>query len=140
LITSIEELADFADRVRESEAFGYDIETGYLGPDREEASIHPKTALLAGISFRTPPTGRGTCRSRPHNPGDQRRSLLVRTSANKPRAIPNIQTSLASTRPCGVGLRLPSCYAMQPGNRALVGVALIEARIENEGASDDATG
>jgi DNA polymerase-1 len=51
LITSIEELADFADRVHDSEAIGFDIETGYDGPDIEKGAIHPETAKVVGISF-----------------------------------------------------------------------------------------
>ncbi len=32
-------------------AFGFDIETGYDGPDREKGSVHPETAKIVGISF-----------------------------------------------------------------------------------------
>ncbi len=52
LVTSITELSGLVDRiVTGGRAFGFDIETGYHGPDREKFSIHPETALIAGISF-----------------------------------------------------------------------------------------
>ncbi len=50
LITSVDELADYAHTVY-GNVFGFDIETGYHGPDREKGSVHPETAMLAGISF-----------------------------------------------------------------------------------------
>jgi DNA polymerase-1 len=55
LISSYEELIEYTERVhqdiRNGSPFGFDIETGYHGPDREKGSVHPETAILAGISF-----------------------------------------------------------------------------------------
>lgn len=52
LVTSIEELTRFAAMLTaNNDPFGFDIETGYLGPDAEKFSLHPETAILAGISF-----------------------------------------------------------------------------------------
>jgi hypothetical protein len=50
LITSYDELFEFTERIH-GNVFGFDIETGYHGPDREKGAIHPETAILAGISF-----------------------------------------------------------------------------------------
>lgn len=51
-ISSIEELEQHVDRVLASGlTFGFDIETGYLGVDRDKASLHPETAIVVGISF-----------------------------------------------------------------------------------------
>lgn len=52
LIDSIEELATFTARlIEENRPVGFDIETGYVGPDREKFSLHPETAIVVGISF-----------------------------------------------------------------------------------------
>lgn len=51
LVASIEELAELIDRIQDSEAIGFDIETGFDGPDREKGAIHPETAKVVGISF-----------------------------------------------------------------------------------------
>jgi len=52
LINSIDELARFCDRLSQGDdAIAFDIETGYLGVEREKFSLHPETALVAGISF-----------------------------------------------------------------------------------------
>lgn len=52
MVSSVEELARFVARLTDAGgAFGFDIETGYLGPDKEKASIHPETAIVVGISF-----------------------------------------------------------------------------------------
>jgi DNA polymerase I len=50
LITSIYELCEYVERIN-GNVFGYDIETGFDGPDREKGSVHPETAKLVGISF-----------------------------------------------------------------------------------------
>jgi DNA polymerase-1 len=51
-ITSIEALAERTERViQDQKPFGYDIETGYLGSDRDKGAIHRSTAILVGISF-----------------------------------------------------------------------------------------
>src|SRR3954463_2474962 len=49
-VTSIEELSELIQKVS-GNVFGYDIETGYHGPDREKGSVHPETAFVVGISF-----------------------------------------------------------------------------------------
>lgn len=51
-IASIEELADFTERVTTAgTAISFDIETGYHGDDREKGAIHRSTAIVVGISF-----------------------------------------------------------------------------------------
>ncbi len=51
-VDTIDELAGFCERLLQGEGpIAFDIETGYLGPDREKHSLHPETAILAGISF-----------------------------------------------------------------------------------------
>lgn len=51
-IASIEELADFTERVTKAgTAISFDIETGYHGDDREKGAIHRSTAIVVGISF-----------------------------------------------------------------------------------------
>ncbi len=51
LIDNIETLRDMIVRVRDGQPFGFDIETGYDGPDREKGAVHPETAKVVGISF-----------------------------------------------------------------------------------------
>lgn len=51
LITSVEELYEFTDRLTEAESIGFDIETGYHGEDKDKFAIHPETAHIVGISF-----------------------------------------------------------------------------------------
>jgi hypothetical protein len=55
LIESIEQLRFFAERLHAEVAlgrrFGFDIETGYEGEDREKAQLHPEEGLVAGISL-----------------------------------------------------------------------------------------
>ncbi len=53
LILSVEELARFCDRLLASgdSSIGFDLETGYLGHDREKYSLHPETAFIVGVSF-----------------------------------------------------------------------------------------
>ncbi len=51
LITSVDELYEFTDRLLNAPAIGFDIETGYLGEDREKFAVHPETAFVVGISF-----------------------------------------------------------------------------------------
>lgn len=52
LVTSVEELASFTTRLLATEVpIGFDIETGYLGPDKDKYAVHPETAIIAGISF-----------------------------------------------------------------------------------------
>lgn len=52
LITSIDELAQFCERLLAGDGpIGFDIETGYVGPDREKFSVHAETAIVVGISF-----------------------------------------------------------------------------------------
>ena len=55
LIESIDQLAYFAGRLHAEVAlgrrFGFDIETGYEGEDREKAQLHPEEGLVAGISL-----------------------------------------------------------------------------------------
>lgn len=51
-ITSIEELADFTERViNAGTPIAFDIETGYHGDDRDKGAIHRATAIVVGISF-----------------------------------------------------------------------------------------
>ena len=50
LVTDLDELAELTQRIH-GNVFGYDIETGYHGPDREKGAVHPETAFIAGISF-----------------------------------------------------------------------------------------
>lgn len=49
-VNSIEELQQLADSTH-GKVIGFDIETGYLGADREKGSLHPETAIVVGISF-----------------------------------------------------------------------------------------
>lgn len=49
-ITDLDELAQLLDRIH-GNVFGFDIETGYHGPDRPKASLRPETAIVVGISF-----------------------------------------------------------------------------------------
>lgn len=51
LITSIDELKTFVERLAQAPLIGIDLETGYDGPDRDKGSIHPETAKIVGISF-----------------------------------------------------------------------------------------
>jgi DNA polymerase-1 len=52
LIGSIEELAEYIERIIDGgRPFGFDIETGYIGAEREKAALHPETAIVVGISF-----------------------------------------------------------------------------------------
>ncbi len=52
LVTSIDELESFCVRLLDGDGpIAFDIETGYHGPDREKFSLHPETAIVAGISF-----------------------------------------------------------------------------------------
>lgn len=55
LITSIEELRDIIEQIT-GNVFGFDIETGYEGDDREKAAVRPELAIIAGISFTDSPT------------------------------------------------------------------------------------
>lgn len=51
LVTSLGELVDLCNRLAEGDGpIGFDIETGYLGPDREKFSVHAETAMVVGIS------------------------------------------------------------------------------------------
>lgn len=52
LVTSPEKLSKFVDRlVSDGRAIGFDIETGYEGPDQDAASLHPEQGFIVGISF-----------------------------------------------------------------------------------------
>lgn len=52
LIDSIDELGElFEDIKGRGNAFGFDIETGYEGPDRDKGAVRVETALIAGVSF-----------------------------------------------------------------------------------------
>ncbi len=52
LVDSIEQLRDLVMKVyADNGAIGFDIETGFDGPDREKGSVHPETAKVVGISF-----------------------------------------------------------------------------------------
>ncbi len=52
LVTSEAELEALIRRLTDSdEPFGFDIETGYLGEDKPKHSLHPETAIVAGISL-----------------------------------------------------------------------------------------
>ena len=52
LITEPADLAACLQRVHDAGGpFGFDIETGYTGSDRLQASLHPETAILVGISL-----------------------------------------------------------------------------------------
>lgn len=52
LIESIDTLRNFVSRCLDGDGpIGFDIETGYLGEDKEKHSLHPETAIIAGISF-----------------------------------------------------------------------------------------
>lgn len=51
-ISTVEELAKFFGRLTPGDdPIGFDIETGYEGPDKEKYSIHPETAFVVGFSF-----------------------------------------------------------------------------------------
>lgn len=52
-IESVDELTALVDRLIDDDGLpiAYDIETGYHGPDREKASLHPETAMVVGFSF-----------------------------------------------------------------------------------------
>jgi DNA polymerase-1 len=51
-VGSIEELAELTERVRTAGLpIAIDIETGFLGEDKEKGAIHRATAILVGISF-----------------------------------------------------------------------------------------
>jgi DNA polymerase I len=52
LVDSIESLRAFRDKLlSDGVPFGFDIETGYLGPPKDKASIHVETAIVVGFSF-----------------------------------------------------------------------------------------
>lgn len=52
IIGSLEELSEYVDRlIEEGETIGFDIETGYTGPDTPKGAVRSETSLLAGISF-----------------------------------------------------------------------------------------
>lgn len=52
LITSVDQLAQFFGRLAPDDGpIGFDIETGYTGPDKEKYSLHPETAMVVGFSF-----------------------------------------------------------------------------------------
>lgn len=51
-ISDPDQLDELARRiVDEAKPFGYDIETGYEGPDMEGFSLHPETGFVVGFSF-----------------------------------------------------------------------------------------
>lgn len=50
-LTSIEDLTKVVESIEESNApFGFDIETGYEGPDKANASLHPEEGFIVGFS------------------------------------------------------------------------------------------
>src|ERR1700722_13686026 len=52
LVTSIQERAELCKMLlTEGKPFGFDIETGYDGPDKESAQFHPEEGFIVGISF-----------------------------------------------------------------------------------------
>ncbi len=52
LITSVEELKSLVDRLLGGDGpIGFDIETGYTGPDAAKFAVHPETAIIAGLSI-----------------------------------------------------------------------------------------
>lgn len=52
LVSAVDELATFFERLAASDGpIGFDIETGYLGEDKEKYSLHPETAIVVGFSF-----------------------------------------------------------------------------------------
>src|SRR3954468_677501 len=52
VVRSIEELKTFWDKiVEEHKPFGFDIETGYHGPDNDRGALKHETNLLVGFSF-----------------------------------------------------------------------------------------
>jgi DNA polymerase I len=52
LVESVEELKFLMDKfLEEGTPVGLDIETGYDGPDKKKASVHPEEAYIVGISF-----------------------------------------------------------------------------------------
>ncbi len=52
IISTVDELGRFFERLMTGEeAIGFDIETGYTGPDKEKYSLHPETAIVVGFSF-----------------------------------------------------------------------------------------
>lgn len=52
LVTSLEELQEFVDRLlNDNIPFGFDIETGYDGPDRSKAQLNPEIGFIVGFSF-----------------------------------------------------------------------------------------
>lgn len=52
MIASLDELREYFDRIHAQDGpIGFDIETGYHGPDREKGAVHPETAIVVGFSF-----------------------------------------------------------------------------------------
>ncbi len=51
-VESVPELRELVTKlVTDNRPIGFDIETGYLGDDREKGAVHPETAIVVGISF-----------------------------------------------------------------------------------------
>jgi DNA polymerase I-like protein with 3'-5' exonuclease and polymerase domains len=52
LITDSDELRQLVGQIkRDGRPWAFDIETGYIGPDKEKAAVRPETAFVVGISF-----------------------------------------------------------------------------------------
>lgn len=52
IVESVEDFAVYVDKIVESGVvFGFDIETGYEGVDKESASLHPEEGFIVGFSF-----------------------------------------------------------------------------------------
>lgn len=52
LVESVEELTSIMQKfLEDGTAVGLDIETGYDGPDKAKASVHPEEGFITGISF-----------------------------------------------------------------------------------------
>jgi len=51
-VKSVEQLQEFVDRLlADGKPVGFDIETGYDGPDRAKAALHPQEGFVVGFSF-----------------------------------------------------------------------------------------
>ena len=52
MVTSVDQFEKFVDRLLKANLpIGFDIETGYDGPDRAKAALHPEESFVVGFSF-----------------------------------------------------------------------------------------
>lgn len=57
LLTDLDQIERLFDKLAGmSDGFGFDIETGYSGPPKEKASLHPETSFVVGVSYSGHPT------------------------------------------------------------------------------------